>query len=177
MSRVGKVPVAIADGVKVVINGSSVQVSGKLGALSRQFSTDVHLVQEGNVIKVAMADPNATNTTMWGLSRTLLNNMIQGVSKGFEEKLEMVGVGYKAASDGKYLTLSLGYSHDVKFEIPEGITVKVSKPTAFSVCGHDKQQVGQVAALLITQRPPEPYKGKGINYEGRKILRKEGKKK
>ena len=122
-------------------------------------------------------DESKRSRAMWGLSRNLLRNQIQGVSEGFERKLEIIGVGYKAASEGKYLTLNLGYSHEIKFLIPEGITIKAIKPTLLSISGCDKQQVGQVAALIIKQRPPEPYKGKGIKHEGQVILRKEGKKK
>ena len=114
---------------------------------------------------------------MWGLARSLLNNMVEGVSKGFEKKLEIFGVGYKTDVSGKFLTLSLGYSHEIKFEIPEGITIKAEKPTLLSISGYDKQKVGQVAALIVKQRPPEPYKGKGVKYQGQRILRKEGKKK
>lgn len=177
MSRIGKVPVAIAENVKVAINNNLVTVTGKLGSLSRVFPAEIKLVQEENSIQVQKTEDTLVAAARWGLSRTLLNNMIIGVSQGYEKKLEIIGVGYKAAVDDKYLTLYLGYSHEIKFEIPVGITIKAIKPTLLSIFGHDKQQVGQVAALLISQRPPEPYKGKGIKLEGQKIRRKEGKKK
>lgn len=178
MSRVGKSPISIPEGVKVDISDKTVNVSGKLGKLSMNFPQEVQFVNENNVITVKPVDDSNRARAMWGLSRTLLNNMVVGVSQGFEEKLEIVGVGYRAAvEDDKYLNLSLGYSHEVKFEIPEGITIKAAKPTSLSIFGYDKQKVGQIAAMIIKQRPPEPYKGKGINYEGRKIRRKEGKKK
>ena len=177
MSRVGKVPVSIPEGVNINIEGQSVDVSGKLGKLAMEFSSEVKSAHEDNELKIEPVNISKRARAMWGLSRSLLDNMVIGVSKGFEKRLVIVGVGYKAAVDNKYLTLSLGYSHEIKFEIPEGITIKAIKPTLLSVSGFDKQKVGQVAALIVKQRPPEPYKGKGINYEGRKIRRKEGKKK
>lgn len=177
MSRVGKAPVSIPEGVKVEINGSVVNATGKMGKLSTTFPQEVKLTNSGTAITVEPVNDNKRSRAMWGLSRTLLNNMVVGVSEGFEKKLEIIGVGYKAAVEGKYLTLSLGYSHDVKFEIPEGITIKAIKPTLLSITGHDKQRVGEIAALIIKQRPPEPYKGKGIRHEGAKVRRKEGKKK
>lgn len=177
MSRVGKAPVSIPEGVKVEINGSVVNTTGKMGKLSTTFPPEVKLVNSGASITVEPVNDNKRSRAMWGLSRTLLNNMVVGVSEGFEKKLEIIGVGYKAAVEDKYLTLNLGYSHDVKLEIPEGITIKAIKPTLLSIAGHDKQRVGEVAALIIKQRPPEPYKGKGIRHEGAKVRRKEGKKK
>jgi large subunit ribosomal protein L6 len=177
MSRVGKVPVSIPEDVNVKIEGQFVNVSGKLGQLAREFPSEVKIVHEDNLVKIEPVSISKRARAMWGLSRSLLNNMVTGVSKGFEKRLGIVGVGYKAAVDNKYLTLSLGYSHEIKFEIPEGITIKAIKPTLLSISGFDKQKIGQVAALIVKQRPPEPYKGKGVNYEGRKIRRKEGKKK
>ena len=178
MSRVGKVPVSVPEGVLVSFKEDRfIDVSGKLGKLSFRFPAEVNFVREGDSILVRPVDESKRSRAMWGLSRNLLRNQIQGVSEGFERKLEIIGVGYKAASEGKYLTLNLGYSHEIKFLIPEGITIKAIKPTLLSISGCDKQQVGQVAALIIKQRPPEPYKGKGIKHEGQVILRKEGKKK
>jgi large subunit ribosomal protein L6 len=178
MSRVGKVPVSIPEGVKVILNEDrTIDVSGKLGNLSNSFPPEVTFAREENSIVVKPIDNNKRSRAMWGLSRNLLNNQVKGVSEGFEKKLEIVGVGYKAAVEGKFLTLFLGYSHEIKFLIPEGIAIKAIKPTLLSISGCDKQKVGQVAALIVKQRPPEPYKGKGVKYEGQKILRKEGKKK
>ncbi len=178
MSRVGKLPISIPDGVNVNINNRLVDVSGKLGNLAIQFPPEVKVTNEENSIKISPVNSdNKRDRAMWGLTRSLINNMVTGVSKGFEKKLEIVGVGYRAAVTDKFLTLNLGYSHDIKFEIPEGITIKAIKPTLLSISGYDKQKVGQVAAIIKQQRPPEPYKGKGIKYEGQHIRRKEGKKK
>jgi large subunit ribosomal protein L6 len=177
MSRVGKAPITVPTGVKVDINGSLVSVTGKLGTLSYTFAHDVQIKLADGVLTLALSENPGASRAMWGLSRGLLNNMVTGVSEGFEKKLEIVGVGYKAAVSGKYLTLSLGHSHDIKFEIPQGITIQALKPTSLSITGCDKQKVGQVAAMIVQQRPPEPYKGKGVKYEGQWILRKEGKKK
>jgi large subunit ribosomal protein L6 len=178
MSRVGKVPIKIPDGVKATISGNTISVAGKLGTLSSSFPTAIEITQEDGFLKTSIKDADHKNArAFWGLSRSLINNMVKGVSEGFEEKLEIFGVGYRAAVSGKYLNLALGYSHAIKFEIPKGITINAPKPTSLSITGCDKQQVGQVAAMIIKQRPPEPYKGKGIKYEGAWILRKEGKKK
>lgn len=177
MSRVGKLPIEIPEGVEVQINNSEIQVKGKLGKLMHKFPSEVEVKKQDNKLSVIPNLEAKNARAMWGLTRNLLNNMVEGVSKGFEKKLEIVGVGYKSDVSGKYLTLSLGYSHEIKFEIPEGITIKAEKPTLLSIFGYDKQRVGQVAALIVKQRPPEPYKGKGIKYQGQRILRKEGKKK
>lgn len=177
MSRVGKLPVLIPEGVNIEISGNYLSVSGKLGKLSRDFPQEVRLIKSDDSIKVEPANESKRSRAMWGLSRALVEGMVTGVSQGFEKKLEIVGVGYRAAVDNKYLTLSLGYSHDIKFEIPEGISIKAIKPTLLSVSGYSKEKVGQVASLIVRQRPPEPYKGKGVNYLGRYIPRKEGKKK
>ena len=178
MSRVGKVPVKIPDGVKATINGNNLSVVGKLGTLSADFATEVVMELADGLLRTSIKDKDSKKArAFWGLTRSLINNMVKGVSEGFEKKLEIFGVGYRAAVTGKYLSLALGYSHGVKFEIPEGITIKALKPTQLSITGFDKQKVGQVAAMIIKQRPPEPYKGKGIKHEGAWILRKEGKKK
>jgi large subunit ribosomal protein L6 len=177
MSRVGKAPIPVSAGVKVEINGSTVSVAGKMGTLSYTFSPDVQIKLVNGVLTLALSENPGASRAIWGLSRGLLNNMVTGVSEGFEKRLEIIGVGYKASVAGKYLTLSLGHSHDIKFEIPDGITIKAPKPTSLSIIGCDKQKVGQVAAMIVQQRPPEPYKGKGVKYEGQWILRKEGKKK
>ncbi|NRA73316.1 MAG: 50S ribosomal protein L6 [Rickettsiales bacterium] len=178
MSRIGRMPIDIPEGVKVTIEDSNVSVTGKLGTLSSNFSSKIDILLEDNVLKLDVKDKDDREIrAFWGLSRSLINNMVEGVSKGFEKRLEITGVGYRASVSGKYLNLALGYSHDIKFEIPEGITVKAVKPTLLSITGCDKQKVGQVAATIIKQRPPEPYKGKGIKLEGAWILRKEGKKK
>lgn len=177
MSRVGKLPIEIPEGVEVQINNAEVMVKGKMGQLTHIFPSEVQVKKEDKQISVVPNLEAKNARAMWGLTRSLLSNMVEGVSKGFEKKLEIVGVGYKADVSGQYLTLNLGYSHEIKFEIPEGIAIKAEKPTLLSVSGHDKQQVGQVAALIVKQRPPEPYKGKGVKYQGQRILRKEGKKK
>ena len=178
MSRIGRLPIKIPDEVKVTIEDNTVSVTGKLGALSSSFSKKIRIVLEEGFLKISLKDESSKNTKpLWGLSRSLISNMVKGVSEGFEKKLEIVGVGYRAAVSGKYLTLALGYSHDIKFEIPEGIAIKTVKPTLILITGCDKQRVGQTAAMIIKQRPPEPYKGKGIKLEGAWILRKEGKKK
>jgi len=178
MSRVGKAPVKIPSGVNVnLADNGVISVSGKFGSLSYAYSSDVTFVRENDTILVQPVGDSKRSQAMWGLSRNLLRNQVQGVAEGFEKKLEIIGVGYKAAVDGKFLTLNLGYSHEIKFLIPEGITIKAIKPTLLSVSGCDKQQVGQVCALIIKQRPPEPYKGKGIREEGTSVRRKEGKKK
>lgn len=178
MSRVGKVAVKIPEGVLVnFADNGVVSVSGKLGSLSCVYSNHVTFTKDGNEVLVLPVGDSKKARAMWGLSRNLLRNQVHGVAEGFEKKLEIIGVGYKAAVDGQFLTLNLGYSHEIKFLIPEGITIKAVKPTLLAVSGCDKQKVGQVCALIIKQRPPEPYKGKGIREEGRRVLRKEGKKK
>jgi large subunit ribosomal protein L6 len=177
MSRVGKVAVQVPSGVKLNIHEHTVRVSGKLGTLEHKFPEKIKLIYESDAVRLEPANDNKEGMRLWGLSRTILNNMVVGVSEGFEKKLEIVGVGYKASVDGKYLTLSLGYSHDIKFEIPDDIIIKAIKPTLLSIFGFDKQKVGQVASFISKLRPPEPYKGKGIKEEGEVITRKEGKKK
>ena len=176
MSRIGKMPVVLPSEVECVIEGQLVSLSGKLGKLSFSFPKEVSISVEDGKIKVVPVGETKKARSMWGLSRSLVNNMVIGVSKGFEKKLEITGVGYKAATDDKFLTLYLGYSHEIKIEIPAGIKVKAEKPTSLVISSHDKQKVGEMSALIVKQRPPEPYKGKGIS-DGTPIRRKEGKKK
>ncbi|MEQ9116097.1 MAG: 50S ribosomal protein L6 [Rickettsiales bacterium] len=177
MSRIGKKEINLPEGVSANFEGSNVTVSGKLGSLSGVFPQEVSFLKEDKNIKVSPLSDSKKAKAMWGLARSLLNNMVIGVSEGFSKRLEIHGVGYKASVDNKYLTLNLGFSHEIKYEIPEGISIKAEKPTLLVISGVDKQKVGEVAAEIIKQRPPEPYKGKGIRYEGEQILRKEGKKK
>jgi len=178
MSRVGKVLVPVPEGVNINLSGEKIVVSGKLGSLSMDILSGIAVNVENKSIKVTPTNENAKNAkAIWGLTTRCINNMVIGVSSGFEKKLDIVGVGYKAAVEGKYLTLNLGFSHEIKMEIPQGITVKAIKPTQLSVFGHDKQQVGRIASMIRGLRKPEPYKGKGIKYENERIIRKEGKKK
>ena len=177
MSRVGKKPVAIPSGVTASVEGQTIKVKGPKGALSVALHGDVAAKVEGNEVKV---DPRADTKrarAMWGTYRSLLANAMTGVTKGFERRLEITGVGYRAAVQGKNLQVQLGYSHDIVYPIPEGITIAVPKPTEITITGNDSQRVGQVAAEIRAYRPPEPYKGKGVKYANEFIFRKEGKKK
>jgi large subunit ribosomal protein L6 len=177
MSRIGKHPVSVPDGVKVALAGQKVTVSGKLGDLERTLPKEVVIAQDGGAITVQPRGESKRARAMWGLSRTLVANMVEGVSKGFTKKLLISGVGYRAAVDGKIINLQLGYSHDIKYAVPEDIEVRCETPTAITITGADRQRVGQVAAELRSFRLPEPYKGKGIRYDDEVIRRKEGKKK
>jgi large subunit ribosomal protein L6 len=177
MSRIGKHPVRIPDGVKVALAGQTVTVSGKLGQLERTLPKEVMLAQDDGAITVRPRTESKRARAMWGLSRTLVANMVEGVSKGFTKKLVISGVGYRAAVDGKIINLQLGYSHDIKYAVPDDIDVKCETPTAITITGADRQRVGQVASELRAFRLPEPYKGKGIRYDDEVIRRKEGKKK
>jgi large subunit ribosomal protein L6 len=177
MSRIGKRPVAVPSGVTANVEGQTVKVKGPKGALQAVLHDDVVVSMDKAAIKVAPRFETKRARSQWGTSRTLVNNLIAGVTKGFEEKLEITGVGYRAAVQGKQLNLQLGFSHDVNFPIPQGIAIATPKPTEIVISGIDKQQVGQVAAELRGFRPPEPYKGKGVKYAGEYIFRKEGKKK
>ncbi|AFK54455.1 50S ribosomal protein L6 [Tistrella mobilis] len=177
MSRIGKNPVAVPQGVEVAVDGNTVRVKGKLGALERTLPSDVNVALEDGKVVVAPANDERRGRAMWGLSRTLVANMVKGVSEGFTVKLDINGVGYRAAVDGKLLTLQLGYSHDIKYAVPADIEIKAEKPTALAISGIDKQRVGQIAAEIRSFRSPEPYKGKGVKYEDEIIVRKEGKKK
>jgi large subunit ribosomal protein L6 len=177
MSRVGKKPVPVPSGVTANVEGQTVKVKGPKGALQLVLHNDVVATLEQGAIKV---DPRAETKrarALWGTSRTLVANLIAGVTKGFERRLEIAGVGYRAAVQGKNLQIALGYSHDIVYPIPDGTTIAAPKPTEIVVTGIDRQKVGQVAAEIRDFRKPEPYKGKGIKYAGEYIFRKEGKKK
>jgi len=177
MSRVGKNPVPIPQGVTVDVAGGMATVKGKLGTLTLPISKNVEIsVADGKAVVKPLSESQDARI-MWGTTRANLRNMVDGVSKGYSKALEINGVGYRASVQGKNLQLQMGYSHDVLYPIPEGITIKCEKPTAVLISGYDKQKVGQVAAEIRAVRPPEPYKGKGIKYDTEKILRKEGKKK
>jgi len=177
MSRIGKKPVPVPSGVTANIEGQTVKVKGPKGALQVVLHDDVEVKMESGAVKVDPRSETQRARAMWGTSRTLVANLITGVTKGFERKLEITGVGYRAAVQGKNLQLALGYSHDVVYPIPEGITIAAPKPTELVINGIDRQKVGQVAAEIRGFRPPEPYKGKGVKYAGEYIFRKEGKKK
>ncbi len=175
MSRIGKKPVQIPSGVTVTVNENTVSVKGPKGELSRTLSDLVEVAVEGEEAIVSTVEETTEANAQHGLSRTLVNNMVLGVSEGFEKKLELVGVGYRAALKGKNLELSLGYSHPVPYPAPENITFEVPDNTHITIKGISKEQVGQVAAEIRAKRPPEPYKGKGIRYEGEHVRRKLGK--
>ena len=177
MSRIGKKPVAIPGGVTVAVNGQEVKVKGPKGELKHVLVDDIIAKIEDGEIEIAMREDTQKARAMWGMSRTLVANLVAGVTEGFTKKLEITGVGYRASVQGSNVQLQLGYSHDVAYPIPQGIQVVCPKLTEIVVTGIDKQKVGQVAAEIRRYRPPEPYKGKGIRYAGEFILRKEGKKK
>jgi large subunit ribosomal protein L6 len=177
MSRIGKRAVAVPAGVTANVEGQTVKVKGPKGALSAALHDDVEVTLEGGQIKIAPRSETKRARSQWGTSRTLVANLISGVTKGFEQRLEINGVGYRAAVQGKNLQLALGYSHDVVYPIPEGITIATPRPVEIVISGSDRQKVGQVAAEIREYRPPEPYKGKGIKYSDERIFRKEGKKK
>jgi large subunit ribosomal protein L6 len=177
MSRVGKKPVAVPSGVTASVDGQVVNVKGPKGSLSLVLHGDVAAKVEAAEIKVDPRVDTQRARAMWGTYRSLLANVMEGVTKGFERRLEITGVGYRAAAQGKNLRLQLGYSHDVNFPVPEGIEVKTPDANTVEISGIDKQKVGQVAAEIRRWRKPEPYKGKGIKYRGEYIFRKEGKKK
>ncbi len=177
MSRIGKHPVAVPDGVKVALSGKLMTVTGKLGELSQMLPDEVSITEGDGSITVAPVNEGKRARSMWGLSRTLVSNMMTGVSAGFTRNLVISGVGYRAALDGKILNLQLGYSHDIKVAIPDDIEVKCATPTQISISGANRQRVGQIAAEIRSFRKPEPYKGKGIRYDDETIIRKEGKKK
>jgi large subunit ribosomal protein L6 len=177
MSRIGKKPVAVPSGVTANVEGQNVKVKGPKGALSFLVPDEVSVKLEDGKVQVDPRNETKRARSMWGTSRTMVANLVTGVTKGFERKLEITGVGYRAAVQGKNLQLALGYSHDVVYPIPEGIQIATPKPTEISITGIDSQKVGQVAAEIRGFRPPEPYKGKGVKYAGEYIFRKEGKKK
>ena len=177
MSRIGKKPIALPKGVTATVEGKTVKVKGPKGELKVKLVDEVDASVGADGVTVTPRKDMERAAQMWGLSRTLVNNLVVGVTKGFEQKLEINGVGYRAAVQGKNLNLQLGFSHDVAYPIPQGITIAAEKPTALTVSGIDKQLVGQVAAEIRAYRPPEPYKGKGVKYAEEHIRRKEGKKK
>jgi len=177
MSRIGKKAVAIPSGVTASVDGQTVKMKGPKGALEFVLPAEVTAKLEKGSIKVDPRNETKRARSMWGTSRTLVSNLVTGVTKGFEKKLEITGVGYRAAVQGKNLQIALGYSHDVVYPIPTGIAIATPKPTEVVITGIDRQQVGQVAAEIRGFRKPEPYKGKGVKYAGEYIFRKEGKKK
>jgi len=177
MSRIGKRPIAVPAGVTATLDGQTIKAKGPKGELSFALNDEVLVALENNEVTVSPRDDSKEARSKWGMSRTMIANIFQGVSQGFERKLEISGVGYRAAMQGKDLQLSLGFSHDVVYKVPTGITVAVPKPTEIVVTGINKQQVGQAAAEIREYRGPEPYKGKGVKYADERIVRKEGKKK
>jgi large subunit ribosomal protein L6 len=177
MSRVGKYPVEIPSGVEVAIAGRTLTAKGRLGELKLELTDQIEAKIEGNKLAVSPRGNSAPARMMWGTTRALVANMVKGVSTGYEKSMEITGTGYRAAVQGKNLVINLGFSHDVVYPIPPGITISCERPTAIKVAGVDKRQVGQVAAEIREWRPPEPYKGKGVRYTDETIRRKEGKKK
>jgi large subunit ribosomal protein L6 len=177
MSRIGKKPVAVPSGITANVEGQTVKIKGPKGALQVVLHDDIAVKLDGGEIKVDPRFETKRARSQWGTSRTLIANLIAGVTKGFEQRLEINGVGYRASVQGKNLQIALGYSHDIVYPIPEGITIATPRPIEIVITGSDRQKVGQVAAEIRDYRPPEPYKGKGIKYAGERIFRKEGKKK
>ena len=175
MSRIGNKPITVPDGVEVKIDGHKVTVKGPKGTLEKEFHKNISLKLEGNVVEVSRNDNEPFNRGLHGLTRTLINNMIIGVTEGYSKELQINGVGYRVAKQGNNLNLTLGYSHPVEMEEPEGITFEVPTPNEIIVKGIDKEIVGQTAAVIRTKRPPEVYRGKGIKYAEEVIRRKEGK--
>ena len=179
MSKIGKINITIPEKVKVAINGTILNIDGPLGKQSLNIDTKVFDldIKEGKEISIKPKKINDDIKRLWGMNRSLVNNAVIGTSKGYEKTLELVGVGYRASLKDKKLSLQLGFSHDIKFDIPENIKITVEKQTTLKISGSDKQEVGMVASKIKSYRPPEPYKGKGIKEKGQYILRKEGKKK
>lgn len=175
MSRIGKAPIEIPSKVDVTVDGNTVTVKGPLGQMTRTFRPEVDVVRDGNVLQVVRKKENRQSRSLHGLSRTLLNNMVVGVSQGFSKNLEMVGVGYRAQVQGRKLVMQLGFSHPVEIDPPQGIEISVEANTKITVKGYDKQLVGDVAADIRSYRKPEPYKGKGVRYQGERVRRKAGK--
>ncbi len=176
MSRIGKLPVRVPSGIDVELSGQDVSIKGPKGVLSLTLVDDVEAVREDDKLWINLRADTRRGRNMWGMQRTLVNNMVTGVSEGFSISLEIRGTGYRAKLQGRELILSLGYSHEIRFPIPEGIEIKRETPTAIAVSGIDRQRVGQVAAEIRAFRKPEPYKGKGVRYVGEYVFRKEGKK-
>jgi large subunit ribosomal protein L6 len=177
MSRIGKKPVPVPQGVTASVDGQTVTAKGPKGELKFVVNDEVLVKLENGEVAVDPRDESKAARSKWGMSRTMIENILKGVKDGFEKRLEINGVGYRAAMQGKNLQLSLGYSHEVVYQTPQGVTIAVPKPTEIVVTGIDNQQVGQVAAEIRKYRGPEPYKGKGVKYAGERIVRKEGKKK
>ncbi len=177
MSRIGKIPVAVPGGATATVNGQEILAKGPKGEQSVVLCSEVTVEMTDDGVKVSPVDDSKRSQAMWGLSRTLVSNIFVGVTDGFSKTLEIVGVGYRAQLQGSDLQLNLGFSHEVKYAIPEGIKIACPKPTEIVISGIDKQRVGQVAAEIRRYRPPEPFKGKGVRYQGEFIFRKEGKKK
>jgi large subunit ribosomal protein L6 len=177
MSRIGKKPVQVPAGITASVDGQKVTAKGPKGELFFVANDEIKLEIKDNAISVTPVNDSKDARSKWGMSRTMIENILKGVKDGFERKLEINGVGYRASLQGKNLQLALGFSHDVVYQTPEGISIAVPKPTEIIVSGIDKQQVGQVAAEIREYRGPEPYKGKGVKYAGERIVRKEGKKK
>ena len=177
MSRIGKRTIEVPKGVTVTLDGQTVSVKGPKGERSWTVADEIEISQGEDGLNLTMREDTQRSRAMWGLSRTLVDNMVVGVTTGFEKSLDLVGVGYRAAMKGNALSLQLGFSHDVNIEPPAGVTFAVPKQTEIKISGADKQAVGQIAAVIRKLRPPEPYKGKGVRYTGEKVRRKEGKKK
>ena len=177
MSRIGKRTVEVPKGVTVTLDGQKVSVKGPKGERSWTVADEIEVTQAEDGLHLAIREDNQRSRAMWGLSRTLVDNMVVGVTTGFEKSLDLVGVGYRAAMKGDALSLQLGFSHEVDIQPPAGVTFAVPKQTEIKISGADKQAVGQIAAVIRKLRPPEPYKGKGVRYTGEKVRRKEGKKK
>ena len=177
MSRIGKRIIAVPKGVTVALDGQTVSVKGPKGERSWTVAEGIEVSQNDEGISLGLRADTQRGRAMWGLSRTLVDNMVTGVTTGFEKSLDLVGVGYRAAMKGNALSLQLGFSHDVDIQPPAGVTFAVPKQTEIKISGADKQAVGQIAAVIRKLRPPEPYKGKGVRYTGEKVRRKEGKKK
>ena len=175
MSRIGKAPIKVPSGVTVTISGSDVTVKGPKGELKRTFRPEVTISQEGELVLVKRVAEDRNTRSLHGLSRTLLNNMVVGVSEGFERKLQVVGVGYRASVEGRKLVMALGYSHPVDIELPQGIDVEVGKGNIITIRSHDKQLLGDFCSYVRGKRPPEVYKGKGVKYENEVIRKKAGK--
>lgn len=175
MSRVGKVPVEIPDGVEVAVDGTRVTVKGPKGEIEDKFHPDMDIQLDDGTVVVRRPTDRTRHKALHGLTRSLISNMVQGVVEGFSRELEIHGVGYRAVTRGRTLVLSLGFSHDVEFDIPEGIEIELDSPTDIRVKGIDKQLVGETAAAIRQSRPPEPYKGKGIRYKDEQVRRKAGK--
>tara|TARA_B100000965_G_scaffold300228_1_gene258681 strand:- start:132 stop:671 length:540 start_codon:yes stop_codon:yes gene_type:complete len=179
MSKIGKININIPDKVKVLLSGDKINIEGPLGKKTLNFNSDLFelIINDGKDVLIKPKKISQEIKRLWGMNRSLLNNAITGISKGYEKILELSGVGFRSSLKGKQLNLQLGFSHDINFDIPEGIKITVEKQTIIKISGFDKQQVGMIASQIKSLRPPEPYKGKGIREQGQYILRKEGKKK